>query len=242
MKKVGKTLSAEGMSRQRLWDAEAPHPFDTAARCGGMSQAAAEPKPDLEQKEVGLSGLIARVRKTPAVRTAAKVAKLGDQEPLYAMAALLTGAGVGLGRPELIRAGLRMTAAIGVADALKSLVKKGVARSRPNTVIEEDRYVLNSGAGDHGKAEQSFPSGHVACSLAAGLALSRVEPGIAPAVGLAVTGLSVTRVLEGAHWPSDVAAGLVIGLAADAITAAVFHQLEPALGLKGRRRGGLFAR
>lgn len=229
MKKVGKTLSAEGMSRQRLSDAEAPQPFGAAARCGGMSQAAAEPKPELEQKEVGLSGLIARARETPAVKTVAKVAKLGEQEPLYAVAALLTGAGVGLGRPELIRSGLRMTEAIGAADALKSLVKKGVARSRPKTVIEEDRYVREAGDSDHGKAEQPSPSGHVACSLAAGLAPSRVEPRLAPAVGLAVTGLSVTRVLEGEHWPSDVAAGLVIGLAAEAVTAALFSRIEETL-------------
>lgn len=194
-----------------------------------MTASAADPQ-SIERKEVGLAGAIGRLRETPAVKTAAKVAKLGDQEPLYGLAALLTGAGLGLGRPELVRAGLRMTAAVGLADALKSLVKKAVARSRPSTVVDEDRYISKAGDGDHGKAEQSFPSGHVACSLAVGLALSRVEPRWAPAVGLAVTGLSVTRVLEGEHWPSDVAAGLVIGLAAEAMTAALFSRVEEALG------------
>lgn len=192
---------------------------------------AAPPDDDasIEHKEVGLAGAIGRLRERPAVKAAGKAAKLGDQEPLYALGALLTGVGVGLGRPDLIRAGVRLTAAVGLADGLKSLVKKAVARSRPNMVVDEDRYVAHPSDGSHEKTEQSFPSGHVACSVAAGVALSRIEPRLAPAVAVAVTGLGVTRVLEGQHWPSDVAAGLVVGLAAEAITGAVLARLEDRL-------------
>ncbi|HEV2126661.1 MAG TPA: phosphatase PAP2 family protein, partial [Chloroflexota bacterium] len=57
-----------------------------------------------------------------------------------------------------------------------------------------------------------FPSGDATCAFAGAWILSTVWPrGAALFLGLA-TGLSALRVYIGAHYPSDVAAGAVVGV------------------------------
>jgi undecaprenyl-diphosphatase len=59
----------------------------------------------------------------------------------------------------------------------------------------------------------SFPSGHAAMAVAGALAGSRMLPGSAWVwVPLAVI-VALSRIYIGVHWPSDVIAGVVIGLA-----------------------------
>ena len=174
------------------------------------SPDASAPSNAPEHAEVGLSDALARSRGHGAVKAAGQVAKLGDQEPLYAAAGVLAVAGLVLGQPRLLEAGVRVGTAVALSDAIKSATKKLVKRSRPHTVAEEDRYTRGLG-GSQDKGEQSFPSGHMAATTAAALALAQVYPKSAPAGGAVVAALGATRVLQGEHWPSDVAAGGVIG-------------------------------
>jgi undecaprenyl-diphosphatase len=69
-----------------------------------------------------------------------------------------------------------------------------------------------------GLVPASFPSGHVVyitslCGLVAWFALARGNRPIFLAMGLIILGMGPFRVVEGAHWPSDVLAGYALGLA-----------------------------
>jgi membrane-associated phospholipid phosphatase len=67
-------------------------------------------------------------------------------------------------------------------------------------------------------APSNFPSGHVVyvtslCGLVAWFALARHNRPIFVAMLLIVVGMGPFRVVDGAHWPSDVLAGYALGLA-----------------------------
>ena len=67
-------------------------------------------------------------------------------------------------------------------------------------------------------AQSNFPSGHVVyitslCGLVAWFALARGNRPIFVAMLLLTLGMGPFRVVDGAHWPSDVLAGYALGLA-----------------------------
>jgi len=101
----------------------------------------------------------------------------------------------------------------GVATALASLsatylvqrVMKPVFRRRRPFV---DREVLVVGIKP---ADASFPSGHTAASFAAATALATFYPGAAPMAFTLATGVGLSRVYLGHHFPSDIAVGAMVG-------------------------------
>src|SRR5438477_533650 len=100
-----------------------------------------------------------------------------------------------------------------IATALASLsatylvqrVMKPVFRRRRPFV---DREVLVVGIKP---ADASFPSGHTAASFAAATALATFYPGAAPMAFTLATGVGLSRVYLGHHFPSDVAVGAMVG-------------------------------
>ncbi len=181
--------------------------------------------PSLEDAEVsGLGGALARTRDLPITKQLSHLAKLGDQEPLYAASILLGVCGLVLKDRRLVRSGVRVGAAVAASDVLKSLTKKLVTRSRPKSVAAGRGY-RREGGGSDDKGEQSFPSGHVAATLAASRALRRVYPKSGPA-GLGVTAvLGGSRVAAAEHWPSDILAGAVIGYVAEKASGAILDKI-----------------
>ena len=181
----------------------------------------------LEDAEVrGLSGKLARTKELPVTKWLGKLAKLGAQEPLYAASVILAVTGLVLQDRRLVHAGVRVGAAVAASDVLKSVTKKLVKRSRPKSVAAGHDYRREGGGSDE-KAEQSFPSGHVAATFAASRALRRVYPRSGP-VGLGVSVvLGGSRVASAEHWPSDVLAGAVTGYVAEKASGAI---LNPLLG------------
>lgn len=173
------------------------------------------PDSKAESKDVKLGAAIASSHRHKRwAKCADMVAKLGDQEPLYAVGVALLLGGLLTRRTALCGTGLSILGRVAVADILKRLVKRNVKRTRPEELLDKGRYEREAGGGDE-RSEQSFPSGHVACTLAAAAAVTRRHPRLAPAA-LTFTGLvGVARIAKGEHWPSDVAAGMVVGVISD---------------------------
>src|SRR3954471_1260270 len=176
---------------------------------------------DVEKADIELGTKLAKHRHHPIAKAVGKAGKIGDQRPLYALSAGLLAVGLSSRDRRLTDTGLSMLAAISAADVAKRLVKWLVHRTRPHVFLDEGRYQADTGGSDD-KHEQSFPSGHMAGTAAVARALARNYPEIGAAAGAAAIGIGVSRIAKGAHWPLDVAAGAVIGLAAEAVSALCF--------------------
>jgi membrane-associated phospholipid phosphatase len=178
---------------------------------------------DLEKADIELGKKIAKHRHHPVAKAAGKAGELGDQGPLYALSSGVLAVGVASRDRRLTDTGLAMLAAVAAADVAKRIAKSLVRRTRPKALLEEGDYEADTGGSDR-KKEQSFPSGHTACSVAAARAFSRNVPEASAAAGGAAVVLSLSRIAKGEHWPLDVAAGAVLGLVAEALSALFFDR------------------
>lgn len=126
-----------------------------------------------------------------------------------------------LGGPRGRRAGLAtIVASLGTTYLVQRLVKPIFRRKRPWM----DRDVLVVGLRT---TDASFPSGHSASSFAAATALASFYPTTAPLVYTLATGVAMSRVHLGHHFPSDVVAGSVIGAVSGAAVAQLLKNLRP---------------
>lgn len=153
----------------------------------------------------------------PVVRVLSPLGKAADQMPLNILGVSIVGAGLIAGKPALTRFGVRFLAAHVVGIALKTAGKTLLNRPRPNVVAREGRLeTALPGVGDPGR--QSFPSGHTAGAFLTAGAVARFAPQAAPyAYGAAVLA-GLVQIPERNHFFSDIVAGAILGLAADALT------------------------
>ncbi len=190
---------------------------------------------DAEKADVEIGKKLASHRDDPAVKAAGIAGKIGDQGPLYALSAGLLLFGLCSRNRRLAGSGMAMLGGIALADLGKRGVKRLVSRTRPHVLLEERRYETDSGGSDE-KPEQSFPSGHTAGSVAVARALARNFPQAGAAAGVAAVAIGVTRVAKGAHWPLDVVAGAILGLAAEMLSTTMLQlALQKAHGLIPRQ-------
>lgn len=108
------------------------------------------------------------------------------------------------------RLSLYFLVTIGSASALVHFAKFLIGRARPDLLLDYGAYSLTPFA--HDWLFQSFPSGHSAAVGSFFGAFSMLVPRLRILFLLGALTIGVTRVIVGAHYPSDVAAGLLIGL------------------------------
>jgi membrane-associated phospholipid phosphatase len=121
-------------------------------------------------------------------------------------------------------------AAIAISGLLAQLIKHLVGRARPPLLAVDGPYHFEGIAFTNALA--SFPSGHTTSAFAAAVALSYMRPDWRNWLfgGAALIGLS--RVLVGAHFPSDVVGGAVLGATVSAAVARSFARRGLAFTLR----------
>ncbi len=126
-----------------------------------------------------------------------------------------------------------------LSTVVKSAIKARVVRTRPHLVVEGANYAMHAGEKDTHPLN-SFPSGHTAGAVAVARAIARGHPDRAAAAYALATGAAVIQIPRCAHYPSDVAAGAAVGLAAEAVVHAAEEIAKSALskrttGARNRR-------
>ena len=134
------------------------------------------------------------------------LSKLGDQPELRTIAGALLATGIFADSDRLVRAGARMIIAHEAATAVKGRDEKKPKKGNQTA-----------------KEMTSFPSGHSAGAIAAARAFSREYPEYGGAAVAAATLIALLQIPRCAHYPSDVAAGLGSGFAAEAAVDAAWQ-------------------
>ncbi|WUV96677.1 phosphatase PAP2 family protein [Streptomyces sp. NBC_01471] len=136
----------------------------------------------------------------PRVGGAARALSLSGEHAALWLAAGLTGA---VADRERRAAWLRATALIGTAHLVSMGVKRVVRRPRPRLTA---RLPLVHTAGRH-----SFPSSHASSAAAAAVAFGALRPAGRRLVTPLAAAMCVSRLVVGVHYPTDVAAGALLG-------------------------------
>lgn len=178
-------LKREKRSRRAIWRGRAGTPL---AALGGLDQA--------------LLRLLRTRGHAPPVEAAMKaLGYAGEYGAIWVAIGATAAAADPPRRLRWLSAALVAPAAIVPNFA----VKKAVGRQRP--VIADHPALAKA------PSKLSFPSAHATSSVAAAVALARVEPRARRPLTVLAAAICLCRPYLGMHYPSDVAAGVLLGAA-----------------------------
>ena len=190
--------------------------------------AASDAAEAVQEADAAAVDAVEPIRRAAPVRLLSTLSEIGDQPQIRALCVALFAAGLVRGDRRLMRAGVRMLASHELATALKNFVKHRVDRTRPRSRSEAvDAHKMKPGD-DHAKEETSFPSGHSAGAASATRAFAREFPDQAGAAYAIAAGVALAQIPRCAHYPSDVGAGLTIGIASELAVDAGWRAAEAA--------------
>ncbi|WP_156679714.1 phosphatase PAP2 family protein [Sphingomonas profundi] len=186
----------------------------------------------IEKADVAVAQAVAPARGTWPVRLLGGLSELSDQPPLIALSAGTFALGIVRGDRRLAETGGRMLAAHLLATAIKSAIKQRIVRTRPKVVAEGADYRMHGGE-ENAHPVNSFPSGHTAGAVAVAAAVARGHPDRRPAAYGLAGAAALMQIPRCAHYPSDVGAGLAIGIAAEAMVYGTEKLVTAALQRRG---------
>lgn len=202
----------------------------SSSTCPEVPDATADAN-DIEKADVAVAKAAAPWRKHPVVKALGTVSEVGDQPQMITICALTLGAGLLRRDGRLLGAGARMLASHLLATVIKMAVKKRVDRTRPFVLDDEGRYEMTVGSRDD-KKYNSFPSGHTAGAVAVARAFGRTYPHHAHKANLGAASIAAIQIPRCSHYPSDIAAGALIGIGAEVFVQTAVQVIG---GLSARR-------
>ncbi|HUL59925.1 MAG TPA: phosphatase PAP2 family protein [Anaeromyxobacteraceae bacterium] len=111
-------------------------------------------------------------------------------------------------QPRGVHLGLRLAAGSTLATLASQALKRSLTRARPDSAIHGFEPLSAN------PDEFSFPSGHAAAAFAVAVAFLGEPFAAGPLAAVLATGIALSRIYLGAHYPLDVAAGGVLGVLA----------------------------
>lgn len=117
---------------------------------------------------------------------------------------------------------LYLFATVALSGLSANLIKRAIGRARPVQFEEWGAFGFSPFAGN--ARFESFPSGHATTVGALFMALALLLPRHRAVLAMLAIWLGMTRVMVGAHYPSDVTAGLAFGAWFSLIVAIAFSR------------------
>lgn len=180
----------------------------------------------IAEAEHELVGSVAAAAERKPIALLGAASEIADQPPLVALSLATVTAGLMLRRRDMTRTGARMLLAHALATGGKTILKRSIDRARPGRALSDGEAKVGAGKGASDTEFNSFPSGHTAGAVSVAEAVARTTPQLALPARTGAAAIAGVQLPRGAHYPTDVAIGALIGWTAERLAAAIVDAAE----------------